>query len=88
MSKAPPIVHVLSIVDGETEDMIEAVIFQSFDMTNFSHQFDVDPKVDPQMLDRYSVGPDDVFFLEKYLEAPVIFDFSRFAYFIEAVRDE
>ena len=82
------IVHVLAVVDGISEETVEAVIFQSFPKKEFLLQFDVDPKRDPGMLDRYSVGPDDVPFLRKYLEGEVEFDFTRFAYFVEAVRDE
>lgn len=82
------IVHVLLILDGATEETEDVVTFQSFPLQEFMQQFDVDPKSDPHMLDRYAVGPDDVPFVEKYLEGSVTFDFARFGYFIEAARDE
>ena len=86
MPKNNEILHVLSIVDGKTEEIVEVVEFKNFGLADFCRQFDVDPKSDPKMLDRYSVGPDDASFLDKVLFKPVHFDFARFAYFVEAVR--
>ena len=88
MPASKSIVHLLSIVDGESEETVKVVMFQSFVEKEFHRQFDVDPESDPEMLDRYSVGPDDVAFLNRYLEGQLEFDFTRFAYFVEAVRDE
>ncbi len=82
------ILHVLSIVDGVTEDALDAIVIPGFNAKDYYDQFDVDPNADPQMLDRYSVGPDDAAFLSKRLHAAPAFDFKRFAYFIEAVTDD
>jgi hypothetical protein len=80
------LVHVLTVIEGESEELVHLVELKGFVATEYHQQFDVDPKGDPEMLDRYSVGPDDVPFLEKQLKKPINFDFKRFAYFIEAAR--
>ncbi|MEN9847080.1 MAG: hypothetical protein RIS36_2227 [Pseudomonadota bacterium] len=80
------ICHVLSIVDGTTEEVVDVHLLDPFDLKAFCHQFDVPIEHDPQMVDRYAVGPDDVAFLHKVLEVDLPFDFGTYAYFIEAVR--
>jgi hypothetical protein len=78
--------HVLTMIDGATEEMVEFWEIPSFVLSEFREQFDVPVQSDPEMLDRYAVGPMDVSFLHEALEAPINFDFTRYAYFIEAVR--
>jgi hypothetical protein len=87
-SSDPSICHVLSVVDGSTEEVVDAHLLEPFDLQAFCHQFDVPVEHDPQMLDRYAVGPDDVAFLQKVLAVEIIFEFATHAYFIEAVRRE
>ena len=82
------ICHVLHIIDGSNEETVDVVELPAFDLHLFRQQFDVPDQYDPQMLDRYTVGPDDVPFLTRYLKAPVAFDFSTYGYWIEAVRRE
>ncbi len=76
----------LTIIDGVTEEMVDMLELEAFDLQAFTHQFDVPIETDPQMLDRYAVGPDDTQFLAKVLGIDLPYDFSRFAYFIEALR--
>ena len=89
MSQQPPSVDLcraLTIVDGATEEVVDLHQIDSFDLEAFARQFDVPVQYDPQMLDRYAVGPDDVQFLTDALGVSLPFDFSRFAYFIEALK--
>ena len=79
-------VHLLTIVDGESEELVGLIELKSFSLAEFQRQFDVDSIADPSMLDRYSVGPDDIAFLKKHLARHLEFDFQRFAYFIEAAK--
>ena len=76
----------LTIIDGVTEEVIDLHEIDPFDLDAFAKQFDVPVQHDPQMLDRYAVGPDDVAFLTQALGIELPFDFSRFAYFIEALE--
>jgi hypothetical protein len=87
-SSDPSICHVLAVVDGNTEEVVDVHLLEPFDLHAFCHQFDVPVEHDPQMLDRYAVGPDDVAFIHKVLEIEIPFDFGTHAYFIEAVRRE
>jgi hypothetical protein len=82
------ICHVLSILDGVTEEVVDVHEIHPFDLPAFRHQFDVPVESDPEMLDRYAVGPDDAIFLNGALGIELPFDFSRFAYFIEAARKD
>ena len=86
MAEEDRIVHVITVIDGETEEMVDLVELKSFVLSEFHIQFDVDPLKDPHMLDRYSIGPDDHPFLEKVVGKKLAFDFTRFAYFIEAAK--
>ena len=86
MTKPKNIVHVITIVDGTTEDVIDLIQIDRFTAKEFYSQFDVDPVSDPEMLERYSIGPDDLPFLEKHLGQKLEFNFTQYAYFIEAAR--
>jgi len=77
--------HILVILDGITEDTVDVVQLKSFHLELFCKQFDVPIQSDPQMLDRYVVGPDDLEFLIPYLQRFVTFSFSSHGYWIEAV---
>ncbi len=79
------ICRVLSIVDGVTEEVVDIIEIPHFSVESFSRQFDVPVESDPQMHDRYAVGPDDVDFLRREVGMQMVFDFSRYGYFIEAV---
>lgn len=88
MNSAPSseeICRVLSVVDGTTEEVIDLHVIEPFNLVAFCEQFDVPVEHDPEMMDKYSVGPDDVAFLTLELGIELPFDFSRNAYFIEAV---
>ncbi len=84
----PAICRVLAIFDGETEALVDVIELKAFDLESFSSQFDVPVETDPQMLDRYAVGPSDLSFLEKHIAEDVEFDFSKYGYFIDAARRE
>ena len=89
MSKATrPHCHVLTVIDGISEEVIEVTEIPKFELEAFARQFDVPTNRDPQMLDRYAVGPDDVAFLERAVGRSLSFDFARFGYFIEAVIND
>lgn len=88
MAKQVVLVHVLTVVDGKTEELVDLLELRLFNLQQFAKQFDVDTTADPDMLDRYSVGPDDVPFLEQQLGRKLAFDFQRFAYFIEAAKKD
>lgn len=81
-----PVYHTLVAIDGETEEVVEIFQIPLFNLSSFCEQFDVPVQHDPQMLDRYAVGPDDVPFLVQHLAEPIQFDFSAFGYFIEAMK--
>jgi hypothetical protein len=83
-SSAHNICHVLVVIDGVTEEPIEVIELTRFELLAFCKQFDVPVEHDPNMLDRYVVGPDDEAFLRNYLDAPFTFDFSSTGYWIEA----
>lgn len=78
------LVHIFTVIDGVSEELLDLIEIKNFEITAFAKQFDADLKTDPEMRSRYSVGPDDVAFLEKHLERELPLDFKRFAYFIEA----
>jgi hypothetical protein len=82
------ICHVVTVIDGSTEDTVEVFRIPGFQLSAFCAQFGVPSESDPDMLDRYAVGPDDVAFLLHALQQDVRFDFTRNAYFIEAVEDD
>jgi len=73
------------VVDGSSEDVLDAIELANFDLPLFCQQFDVPVQYDPHMLDRYVVGPDDVAFLAPYLPRPIDFRFDSHGYWIEAV---
>lgn len=83
---ADELVHVLTVVDGESEELLDLVELRRFDLVRFREQFDVDAARDPEMRDRYAVGPDDATFLNEVVGYQIPFDFRRYAYFIEAAR--
>lgn len=85
-SSVTSVCHVLTVVDGSSEEIIDVHELEPFDLQAFCHQFDVPVERDPQMLDRYAVGPDDVAFLHKVMEIELPFEFSTHAYFIEAAE--
>lgn len=80
------ICHILSVFDGETEELVEIYEIEHFSLETFTAQFDVPTTTDPEMLDRYAVGPDDTQFLERAIGRTLSFDFSKYGYFIEAVK--
>ncbi|MBN8549968.1 MAG: hypothetical protein J0M12_11690 [Deltaproteobacteria bacterium] len=86
MKNSDILVHVLTVIDGETEELVDLLEIAGFVASDYHDQFDVDPVGDPNMLDRYSVGPDDAAFLMARLGRTIEFDFQRFAYFIEAAK--
>jgi hypothetical protein len=79
------ICHGISIVDGTTEETVDFILIPHFSLESFTKQFDVPVQWDPKMLDRYAVGPDDVEFLRREIGTQMVFDFTRYGYFIEAV---
>lgn len=79
------ICHILHITDGTSGDTIGVIEIEAFDLSEFTQQFDVPTQWDPEMLDTYVVGPDDVPFLERFLTSQVTFDFATHGYTIEAV---
>ncbi len=85
-SSVTAVIHVLTVVDGSSEEVIDVHELEPFDLQAFCHQFDVPVERDPLMLDSYAVGPDDVPFLHKVLESELPFDFATYAYFIEAAE--
>lgn len=87
-TEAPDVCHVLVVLDGATEDILEVFKLDSFSLPAFSEQFDVPTESDPLMHDRYAVGPDDEDFLRDYLPEVMAFDFRSNAYFIEAVEND
>lgn len=76
----------LTVVDGETEEVVDIHELEPFDLPAFAKQFDVPIETDPNMLDRYAVGPDDVSFLATVMGVELSYDFHRYAYFIEALK--
>lgn len=86
MAKPEILVHVLTVIDGQSEELVNLLELRGFVAQEYHEQFDVDPLRDPNMLDRYSIGPDDVPFLRKQTGTDLIFDFQRYAYFIEAAK--
>lgn len=84
--KDSSICHVLLILDGATEDVIDVFELERFDLAAFAEQFDVPTESDPEMHDRYAVGPGDEDFLQDYTPEGMAFDFRQNAYFIEAVE--
>ena len=80
------ICHVLAIIDGSTEEILDVVTLADFNLAAFQAQFDVPIELDPEMHDRYVVGPDDVSFLKQYLTVPVSFNFTTTGSWIEAAR--
>jgi hypothetical protein len=80
--------HILHVIDGKTEETVDVIELTAFDLAAFRLQFDVPDQLDPDMLDRYTVGPDDVSFLVRYLSVSLTFDFTNRGYWIEAVRKD
>jgi hypothetical protein len=76
--------HLLTVIDGETEELLDLIEIRAFDLIRFREQFDVPVESDPDLLDKYAVGPGDVEFLREVLGLELQFDFSRYGYFVEA----
>ena len=87
MGSCKNIEHYLVSYDGATEEVVEIVRIEHFSLQEFSEVFDVPPQ-DPEMHDRYAVGPDDVKFLRSKLTREIDFKFSEMAYFVEALQTE
>ncbi len=81
------IIHVLTVIDGKSEELLDLVVIRQFELKKFRKQFAVAPE-DPHMLDKYVVGPDDVSFVNEAIGAELEFNFSEYGYFIEAARRE
>jgi hypothetical protein len=84
--KTEEMVHVLTVIDGESEELVDLLELKNFQLEDFQRQFAVDTDLDPDMRDRYAVGPDDTAFLNSNVGLELQFDFSTYAYFIEAAR--
>lgn len=84
--KSGELVHVLTVIDGSSEELVDLLELVNFQLAAFQKQFAVDVELDPEMQGRYSVGPDDAAFLSTNVGYELQFDFSVFAYFIEAAR--
>lgn len=84
--KKNDICHVLVVINGANEEVIEVVELLNFDKQAFMEQLDVPVLTDPDMLDRYVVGPDDVEFVSTYLSKRIEFNFSTTGYWIEAIK--
>ena len=82
------IIHVLTIFDAVSEEMVDVLRFRRFELAEFLVQFAVDEESDPDMTDRYAVGPDDVPLVQRALGYEHYFNFKEFAYFIEAALDQ
>ncbi len=80
--------HLLTVIDGETEEIVDLIEIQGFELTSFARQFDVPVETDPEMLERYAVGPDDAPFVFEVLGFEVKLNFTRYAYFIEAAKKD
>jgi hypothetical protein len=82
------VIHVLSIYDGQTEEITAVHRLERFDEAAFRVQFAADMEIDPDLSERYSVGPDDASLILSMMTEVIEFEFTRFAYFVEAVRDD
>ncbi len=82
------LVHIITVIDGQTEELLDLIEIKGFSLNEFAKQFDADLKTDPEMRERYSVGPDDQIFLEAQLGRALQLDFKRYAYFIEAATKD
>ncbi|MCB0332958.1 MAG: hypothetical protein KDD55_05625 [Bdellovibrionales bacterium] len=78
----------LTVFDGESEELEMLYELSSFALEKFVEHFEPCAQSDPEMFDRYSVGPDDIPFLRSFLKDEIEFDFSKFAYFLEAVEKD
>ena len=79
------VVHVLTVVDGQSEELLDILVLTNFELEQFRLRFDV-PDTDPDMRDRYGVGPDHTAFLAEVTGQELVFEFGRYAYFIEAAE--
>jgi hypothetical protein len=86
--KGKNLCHILTVIDGTTEEVIDVIEIKNFDLVGFQEQFDVSPESDPEMLERYGIGPDDAGFVCRALGKEIPFEFTRYAYFIEAVQKQ
>jgi len=80
--------HLLTVVHGESGELLDFVEIHDFDLPSFCAQFAVPIESDPEMLERYAIGPDDVAFLNGVIGRELNFEFSRFGYFIEAAKKD
>jgi len=82
------ITRCLTVYDGASEEVELFFELENYNLKEFMFRFDVNPTDDPEMLDRYAIGPDEVSFLKAFLNEEIIFDFSNKGYFVEAVLRE
>jgi hypothetical protein len=80
--------RLLTVVDGETEEIVDLIEIKGFELSAFARQFDVPVETDPEMLERYAIGPDDAPFVFGVLGFEMKLDFARFGYFIEAAQKD
>ncbi len=82
------IVHILAIYDGKSEDLIEIIELPHFSPEKMIAHYEIDTAADPDIHNRYSVGPDDISIVNQAAGREISFDFTANGYFIEAVRDD
>ena len=77
----------LVVYDGDTEEVSELIALDNVDLDTLKDLLDV-PPTDPEMHDRYVVGPDEFEQISSYFPEKVEPDFSQNAYFVEAIVED
>ena len=87
-TNSPATVHVITIYNASSEEPVDLLRFDNFSLPDFIDQFAVDVATDPDMTERYAIGPDDLPLVNKALGYEHPFNFSELAYFVEAALDK
>ncbi len=77
----------LVIYDGKTEEVSKLIVLKNVELGNLKDMLDVPPS-DPEMHDRYAVGPDEMELISPYFDEEIEVDFSKHACFIEAIIED
>jgi|GEM_PF-6203367 hypothetical protein len=78
----------LSVYEPTGDTLVSEHVLSGFDASIFSSRFGLDISNDPEMFNSYSVAQEHVGFLGRLLPNSVVFDFRRFAYFLETYTPE
>ncbi len=75
----------IAIVSNKTENLVDEIDLNSFDLRSFQNEFGME-KLNNPMFDCYPILLDNTVFIERYLSQKIGWDFVRSSYFLESSK--